>query len=235
MKVAILLPGLIRTYEKCFDNFRLHFKEHDCDIYSSIWNHSGNIIKKTYKNNIENFYGKKNGIKDEEDKLYKKYNFKKFEIENYDEWLSSNKESIESFLKNHPHANASMTTNGIFSQYYKIQKTYNLIENPNQYDLIVKYRYDIHSKKINFEINNLLNVGKTTDVGFPTDWYFFGKPTIISKVCNMYNFLNELKEYNPKELNKKSSFYTPEQILQKWIEKNNIQINNLKTNPQPIR
>lgn len=236
MKIAILLPGQTRTYNKCYQNFLKHFENYECDIYSSVWDIQGKVKKKNYDDKIGNKYFSDEPTSEIVEDLRMMYNFKSFEIESYDGWLESNLKHIEKFKENHPSVNRSMLTNGIFAQYYKIKKTFDMIKNPNQYDIIVKYRYDIVSDEIDLVQNNKLNCGKLTDLNFPTDWYFYGNPNVMLKACNMYEWLEELQPYNPREVsNDRQTTYTPEQILGFFVKNKNIEVNNLDTNPKCVR
>lgn len=236
MKIAILLPGQTRTYKKCYDNYLSQFENYECDVYSSTWDIQGQVRVKTYNNEFENRYFSSKPTSDVYDELHELYNFKSFEVENYDEWLESYLDNIIEFKKNHPNVNKSMLTNGIFAQYYKIKKTFDLIENPNDYDIIVKYRYDIQSEPIELVKNNNYNCGILTHETFPTDWYFYGNSSVMSIACNMIDWFSELKPYNPLEVsNGEQPTYTPEQIMGFYLKSKNINVNNLETNPKPIR
>lgn len=242
MKIAILLPGLIRTFKEksVLDSFNKSFKSHDIDVYSSIWDIKGNMHgTKSYTSTRE--YINQDKILDSDISFIKdNFNIKNLKIDSYDEWSSNNEEFLNKYDSLHPNSGYQMTKNGIFSQYYQILESYNLIPNIDEYDVIVKSRYDIKFDVINFDNilfdNQTYYTGKVTkDVSIPTDFLFFGTSSFIKKFMTIYDYMKNIEPYNPKDIHKIHHTYTPEIMTKKFLIDNGFSFENLNFNPIRVR
>lgn len=242
MKLAILLPGLIRTFRQksVLDSFNNSFKSHEIDVYSSIWDIKGNMKGgKNYR--ATNEYINQDKISDSDISFIKdKFNIKSIKIDSYDDWSSNNEEFLNNYDLKHENSGYQMTKNGIFSQYYQILESFKLIPNVNEYDVIVKSRYDIKFDMIDFNNikfnNETYYTGKvTSDVNVPTDFLFFGTPLFMNKFMNIYNYIKNIEPYNPKEIHKMHHTYTPEIMTKKFLIDNGFSFENLNFNPIRVR
>jgi len=242
VKLAILLPGLIRTFREksVLDSFNNSFKSHEIDVYSSIWDIKGNM-KGTKNYRATNEYINQGKISDSDISFIKdKFNIKSIKIDSYDDWSSNNEEFLNNYDLKHENSGYQMTKNGIFSQYYQILESFKLIPNVNEYDVIVKSRYDIKFDTIDFNNikfnNETYYTGKVTrDVSVPTDFLFFGTPLFMNKFMNIYDYIKNIEPYNPKEIHKIHHTYTPEIMIKKFLIDNGFSFENLNINPKIVR
>ena len=82
------------------------------------------------------------------------------------------------------------------SQFYSVQQCYKLIENPSQYDFIIRIRSDCYIKsplildavnKDTLYIQNGYCAGR--DRRF-CDWFALGNHTVMEKYCDTYNYID---------------------------------------------
>lgn len=243
MKIAILLPGLIRTFKESpvLDSFNKSFKSHDIDVFSSIWDIKGNIShgSKSYTSNQE--YINQDKILDSDISFIKeKFNIKSLKIDSYDEWSLNNEEFLKNYDTKHPNSGYQMTKNGIFSQYYQILESFKLIPNVDDYDVVVKSRYDIEFNTINFDDikfdNDTYYTGKVIrNDNIPTDFLFFGTSSFIKKFMNIYDYIKNVEPYNPNDIHRVHHTYTPEIMTKKFLIDNGFSFENLNFNAIPVR
>jgi hypothetical protein len=87
-------------------------------------------------------------------------------------------------------------TERIRDQWWMVKKAWGLIETPNQYDVIMRVRFDMLIHNIDIK-NNKFVVPKST-IGFHnigTDWsdYFaYGDPISMEKYCNMFDHIETM-------------------------------------------
>jgi len=165
MKIAILISGHVRNFKKNVENFHKLFisnlKEcgHKYDIFISTWDVDG--IKKD--GNPFSTKLTKNVIDKDElfDDLKKAYNTKHIEIENANNYKICSKHINDIFTK-YPNLKKKVTKQhieGVLCQVYKIKKAYELIKNVNEYDVIIKYRFDLKiNKKIDWSNKNIVDI-----------------------------------------------------------------------------
>ena len=153
MKIAYLLPGFVRKKENLdtIKTFLENNNSHQIDIYSSTYNIYGAETKEpsrgySVKNKLsQNFADNKfifkklkinnyDDINDEISKFGKKYNYL-IKKSNPEVWERINKSmlSVE---------DESTILRLIYGQWSMLLSTFNLIENPDNYDLIIRSRYD---------------------------------------------------------------------------------------------
>lgn len=180
MKVAVLLSGLLRTFDKesvtssLFNFLNNNFDSYD--IYSSIWdNHTElqiNKAKQIYSPQI-------------------------LETENFENWDKSIEAKFIEFCTQYkvPEFAYSYIRRGIFAQWYKIYKTFQLIPNPNEYDIILRSRYDISFNPIKLNLIKpetlYIEAPYLGNYGY-RDYIFFSEPSKMQTICNLYNNLFSL-------------------------------------------
>ena len=153
-KVAILLPGLVRTYKKTYKNFFSNIVEfnkdkYEIDIYLAFWNYThqrGDLGAKEEVKKIDN-----KEIKEILD-IYSPKNYlilEDYHHKNNKEFLDISKNIVKTIgTPNHPDG-ASLIQNGLIAQTYSWYKAYSIIE--GSYDLIFKFRFDSISEEILFD------------------------------------------------------------------------------------
>ena len=81
------------------------------------------------------------------------------------------------------------------SQWYKIYKAFSLIENPFDFDVIVRCRTDISFNNVNIknlDFNNFWVEDLYLDDYGYRDYMFFSNPKNMGNVCNLFNNLPSL-------------------------------------------
>lgn len=240
MKIAVLLPGLIRTFDNkvVIDSFNKTFDSVDFDSYSSIWDIKGKVIKnKDYKKTIE-YISDDKILESDIDFLKNTFNIKKIKIDSYKKWNDENFVFLNEFDKKHKHSAYQMTKNGIFSQYYQILESYKLIENPNEYDIIVKSRYDITFNKINFndiKLKDNTYYSSDCEKDHPTDFLFLGTHKFIKEFMDIYDYMKNIEPFNPLDITNKHHIYVPENMTKKFLNDKGFEYQNLNLNKKVIR
>jgi hypothetical protein len=242
MKIAVIIPGLIRTFNNnnVIKSFNRTFEDYDIDVYSSIWDIRGKYTQnKKYKSTI-NYLSEEKVTDSDIDVLKKSYKIKEIKVDSFKEWSDENENFLKEYNHKHPNSGYQMTKNGIFSQYYQILESFKMIPNLDLYDVIVKTRYDItfnkiEFDKINLEENTYYTLEVTNDINVPTDYVFFGTPSFMKKFMGIYEYMKNVDEFNPNNFHKTHPVYTPEIFTLKFLQDNNYNFKNLKLNPKRIR
>jgi len=211
MKVAILFPGLTRSYKDSYDSFYRNvylpnIKNHEIDIYTAFWDH-------THVRDFKHPSGRKKPIPLSECEINEIINmFKPFKYEvmrDYHEKNSFFKDFSKSLidiigLDKYHHNPRSLVKNSVIAQTYVWNKAFSLVE--GDYDLILKNRFDVlfHDKIIfeDFDLNSFNCAGKIRKKKRDpkkkeTQWEAFGlcdlvfgsNPSIMKNVMQDYHSL----------------------------------------------
>jgi hypothetical protein len=183
MRVAILLTGFLRTYKETYSLLESSIlNKYFCDIYSITWS------KQEGNNSVDEKYFE----------LYKK-NLKKYKIIDSEEYYKNKKvfeplDRDNDVFKTNIRAKEHGTywANRLIDQWKLVHECFNLIENPNEYDLILRLRYDL--KLYNITLNQTDNLVIPKDGGgweF-TDHMAYGNPKIMKIYCDLYNNIENL-------------------------------------------
>jgi hypothetical protein len=184
MKVAVLLTGFLRTYQKTFLNLdEKILKNYDCDVFSITWNkQEGN-----------------NDITDENYSNIYKNNLKKSHIINYEEYLKTKKtfvpidRELDVFkINDRAKEHGSYWVNRLMDQWKLVYECFNLIDDYNKYDLILRLRYDLILNNIKLDITNKLVIPKDVGGWSFTDHMAYGNPDVMRIYCNLYNNIEKL-------------------------------------------
>ena len=156
MRIAILLSGHVRSYQKTLNNFEQNFINnleeagHEYDVFISTWDNDG--MKRAGGGHSQELTNNSVNIAKLKNSLNKSYQPKKLEIEENNDYLFV-KKHVGKILKKYPKLknekiryNVKQHVEGILCQLYKIKKSFNLIDDISQYDVIVKYRFDLFIK-----------------------------------------------------------------------------------------
>ena len=220
MKVAILLPGLIRHIDKTYKSFYTNIIEPnpECqiDIYSAFWD-------KTHVRGTNNTPSSIANI--DSTKIIDIYNPVNHTILDYklkqSEFLKKAEEIYPLFPKSY--GNVEFCRNGMLSQFYTWKQTINLIPVNNNYDLVLKTRFDVvHTFPIDFSSldTSCISAGEKWENKFMIDFAF------ASSYENMVEVLNQC--YDKVNDNSFTSSFLelaiPESILTTIIKNLNIPI-----------
>ncbi len=218
MNIALMISGFVRL-DNNMQKLRIFLEnnsKHTIDIYSSTYNIKGLEQK---EHNDPSVYMKSGHLKDDYfDSLRKTHNVTT-EIEDYEEssqickdfiknnlvsmkkgnddfWKRSEAKLRDGFIDDESNIRRS------YAQWRKVYKTYNLIQTPKKYDLLVRSRYDYIINELNLDNyqnisdNDMCVQDKTSgvrDVIFNNgerlkyDFYdglAIGKPEAMKKYCS---------------------------------------------------
>ena len=193
-KIAILIPGLVRSYKKTHHNFitnivKENSDRYQIDVFLAFWDH-------THKRGIMGTVTEKRKLSNEEtENIVEMYSPKKYFI--FTEYNNKNKifedkakEIAEKIgTPRHEDGNA-LIQNGILAQTYTWQKAFSLID--ETYDLVLKTRFDAASEKIDFDqiLDNHFNCSGP-DHQFPqyglADVIFSSDYRTMQKVMSSYH------------------------------------------------
>ena len=207
MKVAVILTGHCRSYEQTFENLKQYVLDrYDCDLYFNTWD----VNEPSAERQVNATFS-----------LPKKPVEQSAVIEKYTPYLKNyNFESWESYTNNRfPNISFIDREGDVFKvneraiyhgtywverlrdQWWMVQRGWNLIQNPNQYDVIFRFRFDLLLQNIQFKKAKL--VVPKSEVEFykiGTHWsdhFAYGEPDSMEKYCNMFNHIEQLyKDYN---------------------------------------
>lgn len=191
MKIAICYSGNFRTFNECVENHAQIFNSlsENIDVYFSTWSTINYV-----------------------DTLNDPIHFRR------QEKLSENTEINEAFVKKYIPQNWNLVkckideySNFIFShnlqyQYFKIKDCFSLINNPNEYDIIIRMRTDVKlnsfmSKEsfLNEIQNNKLIINQYTWYNYSfcnrdmNEMFWFSNPNIAEKMVNVFDNFELLK------------------------------------------
>jgi hypothetical protein len=202
MKVAILLTGHSRDYNKTFDSLKKNVLDvYDCDVYFNTWdvnqtspdrgiNRTFNIPEKAF--DTQSLINK-----------YQPY-LKNYNFESWDSYTNNRFPSI-SFLDRPDDVfkvNERAIYHGSFwverlrDQWWMINNGWKLIDNPDQYDVIFRLRFDLQLNHIQFKKAKF--VVPKSEVEFHkigthwSDHMAYGEPASMEKYCNMFHHIERL-------------------------------------------
>mgnify|MGYP006079599883 CR=1 FL=1 len=179
-KIALLFSGQIRDINPRLFNegLRIFTKYHTTDIYLSYWDTAGtslNHSKKTLENNSINKFDIQKYLKI----AFKGYDIKKEKIVEAKEWENLETSEIKEITKD---KNLDFRTINSAKQLFQIYNSYLLLENPNEYDFIVRCRFDSififpFTPELDNHVNYLANInfGKAYRDDRVYDIFFYTK------------------------------------------------------------
>ena len=138
MKIALLICGQIRTLNKSFIEY-LKKNKINFDTYIHYWLPENNSYI-----NCGNSYNRQNII------IEDTINLKNEIIKTYNPIILKSEEQ-KYFNNDNMTELKTNTINQTISQYYGIQKSYELIKNPEEYTHFIKIRFDFQFNSSNFD------------------------------------------------------------------------------------
>jgi hypothetical protein len=207
MKVAVILTGHSRDYNKSYETFNKNvLQKYDCDVYFNTWDVNQSSPDRNL-NRTFNIPQKKvdtTAIISQYNPYLKEYNF-----ENWEEYQKNRFQPIQfldrenDVFKTNERAiyHGSYWVERLRDQWWMVQKAWKLIDNPNNYDVIFRSRFDLNIEDIQFKKAKF--VVPKSEVEFHkigTNWsdhMAYGEPDTMEKYCNMFDHIETLyKDYN---------------------------------------
>jgi hypothetical protein len=193
MKIALCFSGQLRFVNE-YHTFILEniIKLYDVDIYAHFW-WNEDMLNKSFHHEYNDLY--KENIGD----FIKLYSPKKIKV---DKKYSGNSDNcIYKSCENHMYLDEENCKRVILtmkSQFYSVLECYNLIENADDYDFIIRLRTDcyisapLHLHDLNkhtLYIQNSYCAGQDRKY---CDWFAVGNNSVMNEYSNIYNKINSI-------------------------------------------
>lgn len=199
MKIAIVLTGHCRDYEKSLPYFKEIFEKNDCDVYFNTWDVNEHSINTLGKFNLTKHPVDKEKLISSLNPYLKNYNFESWE--NYEKNRFPKIEFLErpdDVFKVNPRAiyHGSFYVERIRDQWWMVKKAWELIENPYEYDLIMRVRFDMMIENIEFKRAEFVVPKSTIDfykIGTHwSDYFAYGIPSAMHKYFHFFDNIENL-------------------------------------------
>jgi hypothetical protein len=212
MKVAVLLTGYCRDYQYTYDSIdSTIFTKYDTDIYISSWN----VIQQRPENwDSTNPQSNKEYPVTPADmagviRLYNSNNkLIDFNFENWNRFYENRFSNIElldrenDIFKTNERAkyHGSFWVERLRDQWWVVKKGWELIKNPEKYDVILRIRFDILLEEIQLIPNTFTipasDILHKIDVQY-CDYIGYGSPYAMEKYCKLFDNIQTIyKEHN---------------------------------------
>ena len=205
MKVAVLLTGHCRDYENTVTSLQKNvLDKYDCDLYFNTWDVNQHSIN---TGQIGNFNLPLHPI--DKNKLISTFNPKNYNIESNSKYSKNRFANIKFIDRENDvfKVNERAIYHGSFwverlrDQWWMIQKCWNLIPNPYQYDVIFRVRFDLSINHIQFKkAKFVVPKSKVEFASIGTNWsdhLAYGEPDSMEKYCNMFDHIEDMyKKHN---------------------------------------
>lgn len=200
MKIALLLTGFARQYNKSFLSIKKYLLDkYDVDIYISSWDKiekkynphslrknpeqqqlkylSANFIHKIYANNLV-----KCKLHNYEEYYQNRFSPIKF-IDRKNDVFKNNQKAIDL---------GSFWVERLRDQWYIVQQGWNLIENKQQYDIFFRIRFDIYLLTFRIQDFNLVVTYPEFEDLALSDYLAYGNYESMNKYCNMFDHIENM-------------------------------------------
>lgn len=201
------MRGGIRNFSHAYHNF---FSRYDIDTYISVWDkqeYGSNITEEhllPWKSNTNLIKYKIHDLElyNKEKELYtldyeRKYNIEEIcsltKHEIFAKFMDQSKqETRQTHCGFGPEA-IEYWANRIKDQYYMIRKSYDLIEDYQKYDLIVRLRFDylFLTPFLLHQVGQKMIVASNTEGNMHYDCIQYGKPEVMKKYLLLYDHIDE--------------------------------------------
>jgi hypothetical protein len=214
-RVAVLLSGHLRTFEKTYDSWdkevfsRVYnedrwssgsFEAYDVDLFLNVWDVVGTRLDPVKDDKIveEDL----TPMKFTAEQLKQKYNAVAVNIESYDgmhDTFLTSSLPVRSW-KNVDPRQQDIRVVHLYSMWYMVAKCYDMMdnyarENDIQYDAVIKARPDLRINRFEMpESMDFVNMPWYHRQDEPHDWIAVGSPEMMRKYCHLYNHLDGLWE-----------------------------------------
>lgn len=210
MNVAVLMTGGVRNFNEVYPTFQKRIlsvnPEVNFDIYISTWETAGMVKKgKDYK--VENtadalWIDTKKPA--DITKVMQMINPAAIKVENFIKWRGRYESIIKDFADKYSLSEYSRI-NSAFTQFYKLKDCLGLIPDPNKYDAMIKYRFDLKItedlplKEIEKEIEDgvvITDKSYSTFAAVPTpcipDHFAIGNTKAMETYANTFNNIQDI-------------------------------------------
>jgi hypothetical protein len=203
-KAAILISGILREYSNMenINDFIIKCNpDYEFDIFLSFYDvNCRNTIKLYNENDLTTL--EKVDVED----VINKYKPKSYTIVNFMELNNILTTQLDFFINNHLYndiivhtRNGNRNAYNTLGQLYSVEMVKNIFQeyscaNNIDYDLVIRYRYDLFtSEPIIFKDYDLNNIhGINNQNCYPSDWIFFGNSVNMVKFMHLYsNFVDK--------------------------------------------
>lgn len=229
MRVALLLSGNLRYYEKTFDSLKEHLIDVlDVDIFIHTWENRGLQKRDSgYKLDLSDMV--------DVDHVKELYNPKKIVIEKFDEEMRQSL-GVNKYRQQH-----RVPVENILSMYRKIELCDKLrlgyeVENNFKYDLVIRCRPDIvfESPLPKNEIDNITTTVWVPDTGNEqiNDHIAFSNGENMEYYCSLYSKIDTYyydEAPNPPNVTEKGCCVHAETLLNYHLRKSDLIIEETKT------
>jgi hypothetical protein len=207
MKVAVILTGHCRDFDKTFDTFKNSiFDKYNTDVYFNTWDVNQSSVNREVNGhfNLPNRYVDTSILLEKLKPYLKNYNFESWE--NYEKNRFPNISFLDrpdDVFKTNERAiyHGSFWVERLRDQWWMVQRAWKLIPNPYEYDVIYRVRFDMLIHYIQFKKAKF--VVPKSEVEFHkigTNWsdhMAYGEPDSMEKYCNMFDHIETIyKDYN---------------------------------------
>lgn len=212
MKTALILTGFCRDYKTTYPALKKHLLDkHDIDVYISSWD----VIQ--YRPQSWDINDPKSADNSplypiDVEEVINLYNYNSklinYEFPSFEEHCKNRfpdlilNDRYDDVLKTSKRASnlGKFWVERIRSQWWKIKQGWELVKNPEQYDIIVRTRFDfLLQSDINFKLDSF--VTPRTDLEFLDiyycDYLAYGSPYIMNKYCTLFDNIKDIYDtYN---------------------------------------
>lgn len=208
MKVAILLTGFAKNCDKTYPNLKKFLLDrYDCDIYISSWDkvqmsrpwswdanrpHSSAEKFPLYRldtDSIKLMY--EEHLVDSCFTSYDNYYHNRFAniklLDRYRDTFKVDKDAKD---------RGSFWVERLRDQWYIVKKGWGLIQNPEQYDIILRLRFDIDLKDIELHKSNFTIPHNFLNINY-CDYFAYGNARYMKKYCHLFDNIKSMYvDYN---------------------------------------
>jgi len=203
MKIAIVLTGHHRQYKHCYPSVKeFLLDKHDVDIYLSTWDHNffdisrKHDVKPTDPQPVIDLYKPVKVHVEDHIQYYKNKSLISMKRGNVQFSYNGKTGSAMGCECQQCPNNSCNAFENIRDQWYIVQKGFNLIDNPEQYDYIMKLRLDVIFQNLVINENLPKNTLVLPEKGFDAphwpdyvanDQIAYGDPESMMKYGNFYD------------------------------------------------
>lgn len=183
MKIAVLLTGFTRTHRLCYESLsNIILNNYNCDIYCCTWDKQ----EDGRATDLNDFSIYKKELKritlcSEEDFIQEEPNIKIL-----------NRPGDVFLINERAKEHGKYWVDRLQKQWYIVKRCFSSLHKPQQYDIIVRIRFDISLNKLQFKINNSLNIPRDIGGWSYTDHMAYGNFPIMEKYCNLVNNISSM-------------------------------------------
>jgi hypothetical protein len=150
MKIAIIMTGHVKGWKRTYEGLQNHvLRHHDVDFYLSTWD-----VDNIGRNGTPNHYSAV-----DIEPVVQLYKPKKFRVENHNRYHQNRfppiafEEREDDVFKTNTHAieHGRYWVERMRDMWYIIKQGYLLIDHPEEYDLIMRLRFDVVLDAITFQ------------------------------------------------------------------------------------